>query len=60
MQLGKEELQQIFKILNIVLQEACRDYSEGSKFAVVNISGNSITLNKHQIDVLHQFLEGEI
>lgn len=60
MQLGREELQQVFKILNIVLEEACRDYSEFSKFAVVNISGNPITLNKHQINVLYQFLEGEI
>lgn len=60
MQLGREELQQVFKILNIVLEEARNDYSESSKFAVVNISGNTITLNKHQISVLHKFLEGEI
>jgi hypothetical protein len=60
MQLGREELQQVFKILNIVLEEAQNDYSEFSKFAVVNISGNTITLNKHQISVLHKFLEGGI
>ncbi len=60
MQLGREELEQISKILNIVLEEACRDYSNSSKFAVVNISGNTITLNKRQINVLHKFLEGGI
>lgn len=60
MQLGREELQQIFKILNIVLEEACRDYSSSSKFGVVNISGNTLTFDKHQINVLHKFLEGGI
>lgn len=60
MQLGREELQQVFKILNIVLEEAYRDYSFSSKFAVVNISGIPVVLNKNQISVLQKFLEGGI
>lgn len=60
MQLGREELQQVFKILNIVFEEACRDYSSSSKFAVVNINGNPVVLNKRQISVLSKFLEGGI
>lgn len=63
MQLEKEELVQLLKVISLVLQEACFDFSKVSGFAVVNINGNCITINKNELNMLYRIksiVEGDL
>lgn len=63
MQLEKEELIQLLKIISIVLKEAKWDFSPSSNFAVININGNCCTMYKDEIGVLNKIknmLEGDV
>ena len=62
MQLEKE-LVQLLKVISLVLQEACFDFSKVSGFAVVNINGNCITINKNELNMLYRIksiVEGDL
>lgn len=63
MQLEKEELVQLFKVISLVLQEACFDFSKAGGFAVVNINGNCITIDKTELNMLYRIkliVEGDL
>lgn len=63
MQLEKEELVQLLKVISLVLQEACFDFSKVSGFVVVNINGNCITINKNELNMLYRIksiVEGDL
>lgn len=63
MQLQKEELVQLLKVISLVSQEACFDFSKAGGFAVVNINGNCITINKNELNMLYKIksiVEGDL
>lgn len=63
MQLEKEEVLQLLKIISLIFQEACWDYSSAGKFSVLNVNGNSMVMYKSQIELLSNLkrrLEKEI
>ena len=63
MQLEKEELMQLLKVISLVLQEAYWDFSESGGFAVVNVNRNYITINKNELNMLYKIksiIEGDL
>lgn len=54
MQLQKEELSQLLKVVSLVLKEARWDFSNSCGFAVVNVNSNSITINKSELNMLYR------
>lgn len=48
----EEEIKLLHKLVDVMIKEACWDYSGSARFAVLNINGNPVVLNKHNIETL--------
>lgn len=57
MQLGKVEVHQLYRLLEVTLREAMWDYSYCSDISVVNINGQPLIFNKEQLNILGNLQE---